>query len=145
MIICQNQNHELSLSSKDPNQDLNDIEVLFPLKLNSKSQNSDVGSLKVQESYPNHDEKFKPQSGTSSFFKAQSRTYRTVIIFASSKWIIKSQNSDQRGLSKLKKLYPFNDQNAKPKSGTSSVLQFRKSGLKRYGGSLHIQTNVGVY
>ena len=102
MIICQNQNHELSLSSKDPNQDLIDIEVLFPLKLNSKSQNSDVGSLKVQESYPNHDEKLKPQSGTSSFFKAQSRTYRTVIIFASSKWIIKGKNSDQRGLSKFK-------------------------------------------
>merc|ERR1712081_94219 len=36
-------------------------------------------------------------------------------------------------------LYPSQDQDAKPQSGTSSILQSPKSGLKGHGCSLHLQ------
>ena len=40
---------------------------------------------------------------------------------------------------KDKWLYPNRDQDAKPKSGTSSILKSPKSGLKRHGCSLHLE------
>ena len=51
---------------------------------------------------------------------------------------IKSQNSDH-GYIKDKQPYPNQDQDAKPPSGTSSILQSPKSGVKGHGGSLHLQ------
>ena len=51
---------------------------------------------------------------------------------------IGSQNSDY-GRNKDQWLYTNQDQDSKPKSGTSSDLQSPKSGLQGHGSSLHLQ------
>merc|ERR1712082_395463 len=51
---------------------------------------------------------------------------------------IESQNLDH-GCIKDQRPYPNQDQDAKPQSGTSSVLQSPKSGLKGCVCSLHLQ------
>merc|ERR1712025_1425725 len=52
---------------------------------------------------------------------------------------IESQNSEY-GCTKDQSLYPNQYQDAKPQSGTSSVLQSPRSGLKGHGCSLHLQS-----
>merc|ERR1712025_1377321 len=73
-------------SSKAPNEDLNDKDVLGTFKIKIESQNLAYGCTKDQWPYPNQ------------------------------------------------------YQDAKPQSGTSSILQSPRSGLKRHGCSLHLQS-----
>ena len=51
---------------------------------------------------------------------------------------IESQNLEQ-GCIKDQIHYPNEDEDAKPQSGTSSILQSLKSGLKGHGCPLHLQ------
>ena len=57
-------------SSKAPNEDLKDMDVLFTFKIKIESQNSDHGCIKDKWPYPNKDQDAKPQLGT----KPQMRT-----------------------------------------------------------------------
>ena len=54
-------------SSKAPNWDLKDIDVLCTFKNKIKSPNSDHGCITDLWPYPNQDQDVKPQSGTFSF------------------------------------------------------------------------------
>ena len=84
-IKILNPSQEPPASSKAPNKDLKDMDVLYTFKIKVESQNWDLGYIKDQ--WP----------------------------------------------------YPYQYQDAKPQSGTSSVLQSPKWGLKRHGCSLHLQ------
>merc|ERR1711954_38419 len=88
-IKMPNPSQEPPASSKAPNEDLKDMDVLCTLKIKIESQNSDHGYIKGQRPYPNQ------------------------------------------------------DHDAKPQSGTSSILQNPNSGLKRHGCSLHLQNQDG--
>merc|ERR1711954_361652 len=65
-IKKQNPTQEPPASSKAPNQDLKDMDVLCTLKIKKESQNSEHSCIKDQLPYPNQDQDAKPQSGTSS-------------------------------------------------------------------------------
>ena len=65
-IKMLNPSQEPPASSKTPNQDLKDMDVLCTFKIKIESQNSDHGCIKDQWPYPNQDQDAKPQSGTSS-------------------------------------------------------------------------------
>ena len=55
---------EPPVSSKAPNEDFKDMDVLCTLKIKIESQNSDHGNIKDQWLYQNQDQDAKPQSGT---------------------------------------------------------------------------------
>ena len=61
-----NPSKEPPASSKAPNEDLKDMDVLCTFKIKIESQNLDHGYIKDQWPYPNQDQDAKPQSGTSS-------------------------------------------------------------------------------
>ena len=57
-------------SSKAPNEDLKDIDVLCTFKIKIESQNLDPRCIKDQQPYPNQYQDPKPQSGTSSILQS---------------------------------------------------------------------------
>ena len=66
---------EPQASSKAPNEDLKDIDVLYTFKMKLKSQNLNHGCIKEQWQYPNQNQDAKPQSGASSLLQiSQMRT-----------------------------------------------------------------------
>ena len=65
-----NPSQEPPASSKAPNEDLKDMDVLCTFKIKIESQNSDHGCIKDQWPYPNQDQDSKPQSGTSSVLQS---------------------------------------------------------------------------
>ena len=69
LIKIQNPSQEPQASSKALNEDLNDMDVLFTLKIKTNSQNLDHGYIKDQWPYPNQDQDEESQSGTSSVLK----------------------------------------------------------------------------
>ena len=69
-IKMPNPSQEPPASSKAPNEDLKDMDVLCTFKIKIESQNSDHGYIKDQWPYPDHDQDAKPQSGTSSIFQS---------------------------------------------------------------------------
>ena len=65
-IKMPNPSQELPVSSKPPNQDLKDIDVLCTFKIKRDSH----GCIKDQRPYPNQNQDAKPQSGTSSILQS---------------------------------------------------------------------------
>ena len=65
-----NPSQEPPASSKAPNQDLKDMDVLFIFKIKLESQNSKYGCTKDHWPYPNQCQDAKPQSGTSSILQS---------------------------------------------------------------------------
>ena len=59
-IRMQNPSQEPPVSSKAPNKDLKDMDVLCTFKIKIESQNSDYGYVKDQWPYPNQDQDDKP-------------------------------------------------------------------------------------
>ena len=57
-------------SSKAPNEDLKDMDVLCTFKIKIECQNLDHGCVRDQWPYPNQDQDAKPQSGTSSVLQS---------------------------------------------------------------------------
>ena len=55
-IRMPNPSQEPPASSKAPNEDLKDMDVLFTFKINVESQNFEHGSMKDQVAYPNQDQ-----------------------------------------------------------------------------------------
>merc|ERR1711954_409949 len=70
--------------------------------------------------------------------RAQNMDLRDMDVLCTFKIEIESQNLDH-GYIKDQSLYLNQDQDANPQSGTSSVLQSSKGGLKGHGCSLHLQ------
>ena len=66
LIKMPNPSQEPPASSKAPNKDLKDIEVLFTFKTKIENTNSEYRCIKDQWPYANQDKDAKPQSGTSS-------------------------------------------------------------------------------
>merc|ERR1711954_45240 len=69
-IKMSNPSQEPPASSKAPNEDLKDMDVLCTFKIKRESQNSDHGCVKDQGPYPNQCQDAKPQSGTSSILQS---------------------------------------------------------------------------
>ena len=69
--------------------------------------------------------------------KALNQDLKGMDVFCTLKIKMESQNSEQ-GCMKDQLPYTNQYQDAKPQSGTSSVLQSPKSGLKGHGCSLHL-------
>ena len=65
-ICMQNPNQEPPVSSKAPNQDLKDMDVLCIFKIKLVSSNSELMCPKAQQLYANQEKYVKPHSGTSS-------------------------------------------------------------------------------
>ena len=60
MIKIPNSGQEPSASSKAPNEDLKDMDVLCTFKIKIESQNLDHGCIKDKWPYPNKDQDAKP-------------------------------------------------------------------------------------
>ena len=69
-IQMPNPNQEPPASSKAPNEDLKDMDVLCTFKIKIESHNLDHGCTKDQSPYPNQDPGSKPQSGPSSILQS---------------------------------------------------------------------------
>ena len=69
MIMKPNPSQEPPASSKSPNQDLKDMDLLCTFKTKIGSQTLGYGCIKDQWPYPNQDQDDKPQSITSSILK----------------------------------------------------------------------------
>ena len=70
IIKMPNPSQEHPASSKPPNGDLKDMDVLCTFKINIESQKSYYGYMREQWQYPNHDEDIKHQSRTSSILQS---------------------------------------------------------------------------
>ena len=66
-----NQSQEPPASSKAPNEDLKDMDVLCTFKIKIESRNSDYEYIKDKWPYPNQDQDAKPQSGISSVIQSR--------------------------------------------------------------------------
>ena len=69
-IKMQNPSQEPLASSKAPNQDLKDMDVLCTFKIKIESQNSEYVCSKDQWPYTNQYQDAKPKSGPSSFLQS---------------------------------------------------------------------------
>ena len=69
-IQIPNSSQDPPASSETPNQDLKDMDVLCTFKIKIESQNSDHLCVKDQRPYPNQDQDFKPQLGTSTVLQS---------------------------------------------------------------------------
>ena len=109
-------------SSRAPNEDLKDMDVLCTFKIKLERQNSDHWCNIEHWSYPNQDQDAKPQSENSSVLQIPKWGHK-------GHWCsLHFQNQDQEpslehGCIKGQLPYPNYDHDAKPKSGASSILQ----------------------
>ena len=69
-IKVPNPSQEPPASSKAPNEDLNDMDVLCTFKIKVDSLSLDQVYIKDQRPYPNQDQDAKPQSGTSNVLQS---------------------------------------------------------------------------
>ena len=89
-----NPNQETPASSKAPNKDLKDMDVLCTFKIKIESQNLDHGFIKDQLPHPIQDKDAKPQSGTSSFLQTPKWGLKDIYVLCTFKIKIESQNSE---------------------------------------------------
>ena len=88
-IKMSNPSQEPAVSSKAPNEDLKDMNVLCTFKIKIGSQNSDNGRNRDQEPYPNQDQDAKPQS-----LKAPNEDLKDMDVLCTFKIKIECPNSD---------------------------------------------------
>ena len=69
-IWMPNPSQEPPVSSKTPNQESKDMDVLCTFQIELKSHNLEHGYIKNQWPYPNQDQDAKPQSRTSSILQS---------------------------------------------------------------------------
>ena len=134
-IKMPNPSQEPTASSKAPNEDLKDMDVLCTFKIKIESQNWDHGCIKDQWPYPYQDQDAKPQSGISRVLQSSKWGLKGHDVLCTFKIKSESQNSDYPCI-KDQWPYPKKNQDAKPQSWTSSTLQGPKWGLKGHGCSL---------
>ena len=117
------------------------MDILCNFKIKIESQNLDHGCVKDKWPYSNQDQDSKTKSGASSILKWQK------IGFEGHRCSLHLQNHDaetqsEYGCIKDKWQYPNYDQDAKPKSGTSTIIKSPKWGFKGHGFSLHLVRNL---
>ena len=78
-----NPSQEPPASSKDPNEDLKDMDVLYTLKIKIESQYLDYGCIKDQWPYQNQDQNASQEHTASS--KAQNEDSKGIDVF----WALK--------------------------------------------------------
>ena len=79
-----------------------------------------------------------PSHDPPASLKTPNQDLKDMDVLGTFKIKIESQNSEH-GCIIYQLPYPNQDQDAKPQSGTSIILQNPKSGLKGHGCSLHLQ------
>ena len=121
-----NPSQELPASSKTPNDDLKDMDVLCTFKVKIESQNLDHECIKDQWPYSNQDQNAKPQSGTFSILESPNEDFKDIDILYIFKISIDSQNLDYKCM-KNQLPFPNQDEDAKPnqKPSASSKCQMR--------------------
>ena len=153
--------HQSETSSviQSPNLHLRDMDVLYTFKIKVKGQDSGHRCIKDQWRFPNHDWdanigirsqwKFKisikinikmpnPGQEPPATSKAPNQDLKDMDVLCTFKIKIESQNLEH-GYIKDQWPYPNQDQDNKPKSGTSSILQSPKWGFKGQECSLHLK------
>ena len=128
-----NPSQEPPASFNVPNQDLNDMEVLFTFKTKIEPK---FGTWVYHRLATISKPKSKLQTPESS--KAPNEDLKDMYVLCTFKIMLQSKTLDQ-GFIKYQWPYPYKDQDAKPQSGTSSILHSTKWGLKGHGCSLHLQ------
>ena len=93
-IVMPNPSQEPPASSKAPNEDLKDIDVLCTFKIKIESQNLEYGCTKYQWPYTNQDQCSKPQSGTSSILQSLKSRLKDMDVLCTFKIKIESRNSE---------------------------------------------------
>ena len=94
------------------------------------SKTSDHIQIKIKMPNPSQEPQASP--------KAQNQDFKDMAVLCSFEIKIESRHSEH-GLTTDQWSYPNQDQDAKPQSGTSIILQSPKWGLKGHGCSLHLQ------
>ena len=84
-IKMPNSNQEPPATSKAPNEDLKDMDVLCTFKYKIESQNSVHGYIKDQWPYPNQDQDAKPNSQNSSILQSPKSGLKDIDILCSFK------------------------------------------------------------
>ena len=137
-IKMPNTSQEPWASSKDPSQDLEDMDVLCTFKVKIVSQNLEHGYSKDQWPYPNQDERpvFSQEPPVSS--KVQTQKLKDMDLLCNYKIKIESQNS-KPGISKFSVHIQFKIKMTKPSQEHPASSNFPKSELRGYGCSLHLQ------
>ena len=135
-IKMPNPSQEPPASSKAQNEDLKDMDVLCTFKIKMESRNLDHRYIKDQWPYTNQDQAWAVSKVKSqpAIQPAGHLSYN----FCQLQLNWETQNLDH-GCVKDQWSYCNQDQDAKPQSGTSSVLQSPKWWLKGHGCSLHLQ------
>ena len=98
------------------------------------SKTSDYIQIKIKKSSPSEEH--------TASSKAQNKDLDYMDVLCTFKIKLESQNFDH-WLIKDQWPYPNQDPDAKSQSGTSSILQSHKSGLKEYGCSFHYENQDG--
>ena len=89
-IKMPNPSQQPPASSKTPNEDLKDMDVLCTFKIKKERQNLEYGYIKDQLSYPNQDQDKKLQSGTSTSSKTQTQDIMDIDVLCTFKIKIES-------------------------------------------------------
>ena len=108
-----NWNQEPPVSSKAPNKDLEDIDVLLTLKINIESKNLEHGFIKDQWPYPNKLKLPSPSQEPQASSKAPTQDLTDMDVLCTFKIKIESQKSEY-GCTKDQWPYPNQYQDAKP-------------------------------
>ena len=136
-IKMPNTSQEPWASSKDPSQDLEDMDVLCTFKVKIVSQKLEHGYSKDQWPYPKQDERpvFSQEPPVSS--KAQIQKLKDMDLLCNYKIKIESQHS-KPGISKTSVHIQFKIK-TKPSQEPPASSNAPTSGLRGYGCSLHLQ------
>ena len=93
-VKIPNPSQEPPASSKARDEDLKDMDVLYPFKIKIERQNLEHGCLKDQCTYPSQDQYVNPKSVPSVSSKAPNKDIKDMDVLCTSKIKIGSQNSE---------------------------------------------------
>ena len=95
-IKIQNPSQEAPASSKAPNEDLKDKDVLCTFKIKIENQNLEHGSTEDQWPYPNQDQDAKPCQEPQVSSRTPNEDLKDKDVLCTFKIKIKGQKSDHR-------------------------------------------------
>merc|ERR1712082_77958 len=120
-IKMPNPNQEPPASSKAPDQDLKDMDVLYTFKIKIESQNSEYWLPKTSNHIQINIRMQNPSQEPPAPSKAPDQDLKDMDVLCTFKINIESQNSEY-GCTKDQCPYQNEYQDTKPQSGTSSTL-----------------------
>ena len=142
-IRMPNPSQEPPASSKAPNEDLKDMDVLCTFKIKIERKNQIMGISKTNDHIQIKIKMPNPSLEPPVSSKAPNKDLKDMDILCTLKIKMEIQNSDHWS---VKDQWPYSnqDQDGKPQSGTSSPHQSFKSGFKGHGCSLHLKNQDGA-